>query len=76
MPFGIEFEDRLALVGTLLGAFVIIVGLGTLIGMPWTTNESTGAVAIQMVGIIATIAVGALLVFISYATEPGELLPS
>ena len=75
MALGIEFEDRLAILGTLLGAFLIVAALGTLAGMPWTTNESTVAVAVQLVGIVATLGVGALLVVITYGTEPGELLP-
>lgn len=75
MDHDIEFQDRLALLGTILGAFVIIVGLGTLLGMPWATNESLGAVIVQLLGIIATIGVGAVLIILSYSTEPSELLP-
>jgi len=71
----IEFEDRLAVLGVLVGGFVIVVGLGTLLGQPWTTNGNTAAVVVQLVGIIATIAVGGLLIVITYADEPGELLP-
>jgi hypothetical protein len=31
------FSDRLELVGLLTGAFLILVGIGTIVGMPWTT---------------------------------------
>ena len=75
MPFGIAFEDRLAVLGSLLGAFVILVALATLAGTPWTTAESTTAAAVQLVGIAATIAIGALVILVTYSTEPGELLP-
>lgn len=75
MDTAIDFEDSLAILGVLVGAFVIVVGLGTLLGQPWTTTENTSAVVVQMVGILATIAIGVLLVVITYADEPGELLP-
>jgi hypothetical protein len=75
MDIPIDFEDRLAVLGVLAGAFVIVVGLGTLLGLPWTTTESTTAAVIQLVGIVANIAIGAVLIVITYADEPGELLP-
>lgn len=75
MDTAIEFEDNLAVLGVLAGAFVIVVGLGTLLGQPWTTTESTSAALVQMVGILATIAIGVVLIVLTYADEPGELLP-
>jgi hypothetical protein len=75
MELAIDFEDRLAVLGVLVGGFVIVVGLGTLLGLPWTTTESSTAAVAQIVGILATLAVGVLLILITYADEPGELLP-
>jgi hypothetical protein len=75
MDMAIDFEDRLALLGVLVGAFVIVVGLGTLLGTPWTTAASTSAVVVQLLGIVATIAVGVVLIVVTYADDPGELLP-
>lgn len=75
MDLAIDFEDRLAMLGVLVGGFVIVVGLGTLLGTPWTTTGSTLAVVVQMVGIVATVAVGIALIVVTYADEPGELLP-
>lgn len=70
----IDFQDRLAVIGVFLGGFVILAALGTLLGLPWTTTENTAAAAVQMVGIVATIAVGVALLLVTYADEPGESL--
>jgi hypothetical protein len=75
MDTAIDFEDRLSVLGVLVGAFVVVVGLGTLLGQPWTTSESTSAVVVQLLGIVATIAIGLLLIVITYADDPGEILP-
>lgn len=69
-----QFEDKLEILGILAGAFVVIVGLGTLSGMPWTTNEETAAVVVQMLGIVIMIAVGIILVSISYSGDLRDLL--
>jgi len=75
MDTTIDFEDNLAILGVLVGGFVVVVGLGTLLGQPWTTTESTSAVVVQLVGIVTMVAIGLLLIIITYADEPGELLP-
>lgn len=75
MPLGIEFEDRLAVIGTLLGVLVAFIALLTLVGLPWTTTENTVAALIQVVGIVATIAIGAVLVIVAYFEEPAEAIP-
>jgi len=69
-----DIEDRLTAVGVVLGVFVIVAGLGTLLGLPWTTTEDTAAAAIQMVGIVVTIAIGVVLLGLTYADEPGGSL--
>jgi uridylate kinase len=69
-----SFDDSLAVLGVLVGGFVVVVGLGTLLGLPWTSTDSTAAAAAQMVGIVVTIAIGLLLVFLTYADDPGEAL--
>lgn len=59
------FEDNLELMGVLAGAFLVLVGLGTLAGMPWRYNSSVIVSIGQVLGILATIAVGAGLVWLS-----------
>ena len=75
MDLSIDIEDRLSLLGLLVGVFVVVVGLGTLLGTPWTTTESSTAVVVQLVGIVATVAVGVVLILVTYVDEPGELVP-
>lgn len=61
------FRDRLEWLGVAVGAFLILGSLGTLAGMPWTTNPDTPAVLLQLLGIVLTIGVGAALVWIARA---------
>ncbi len=75
MDSPINFEDRLSVLGVLVGGFVIAAGLGTLLGAPWATAGSTPVLLVQMVGIVATVAIGVLLVVITYADDPGAVLP-
>ena len=70
-----DYEDRLELLGIPAGAFLILAALGTLVGMPWATNDETIAVLIQMIGIVATLAVGVALIAITYREDPRTLLP-
>ena len=70
-----EYEDTLEVMGILLGAFVVLVGLGSLAGMPWTTTENTTAAAIQTVGILVTIVVGLVILAVTYSGKPRDLLP-
>jgi len=60
----IDFDDRLEVLGVAVGVFLILGSLGTLSGMPWTTNPDTPAVLAQLLGIVLTIGVGAALVWI------------
>lgn len=67
------FEDDLELWGVLAGAFLVLVGLGTLVGMPWRYNTGILVSIAQLIGILATIAVGAGLVWL--ARTDGDGLP-
>jgi hypothetical protein len=59
-----EFQDRLEVLGVLAGAFVVVVTLSTLVGLPWTTTEFTTAAIVQVIGIFLTLAFGvAVIVF-------------
>lgn len=53
-----RFADRLEPLGIAAGAFLVVVGLGTVAAMPWTTNGSIIVSALQMLGVAATIALG------------------
>lgn len=60
-----EFEDRLELFGLLAGGFLVVVGLATVAGTPWTHKASLGASILQVVGALGTAAVGAGLVWLT-----------
>lgn len=64
-----RFEDRLEPLGIAAGAFLVLAALGTLIGQPWATNPDMIAVAFQLVGVLATIAIGAGLAYLSWTGD-------
>lgn len=55
----VEFEDRLELFGLAAGLFLVVVGLATVAGTPWTHKASLGASILQVIGALGTAAVGA-----------------
>ena len=59
------FTDKLEVLGLLVGAFLVLVGLGTLSGLPWETAASTMAGVTQVVGAIVAIGIGAALAWIA-----------
>jgi hypothetical protein len=61
--------DRLEPFGILVGAFLVLVGIGSVIGLPWATNDSVVASAIQLIGIAAMIALGIGLARLSHIPE-------
>lgn len=60
-----RFDDRLEPIGIGVGVLLVLVGLATVAGTPWTTKGSIGAALLQVVGALATAAVGAGLVWLS-----------
>lgn len=67
--FGFDFQDTLEPLGIGVGALLVLVGVGTLVGQPWATLNSTGALVLQLLGILALFAVGAGLAWLSYSGE-------
>lgn len=61
----LEFDDRLELVGIAAGLFVALVGLGTLVGMPWTHQPSTTVAVGRIAGAVGTVAVGLGIVWLA-----------
>lgn len=70
-----EYEDTLEILGVLGGLFLIIVALGTLSGLPWTTNDDGLAVVIQLVGIVVLFGLGVVLVLMTYTGDIRDLRP-
>ena len=52
------FEDDLDAFGVLVGAFVALVGLGTLVGMPWQYSGGILVTVFQILGALSAVALG------------------
>ena len=57
-------SDRLELFGTVTGALLVLIGLGTISGLPWQTNGDVAVSILQLLGVVATIAIGSGLVWL------------
>ena len=60
----LDVADTLEPFGTVVGALLVLFGLGTLVGQPWSTRPIV-VFLFQFVGIVAMMAVGAGLVWLS-----------
>jgi hypothetical protein len=52
------FEDRLDVFGVLAGVFVALVGLGTLVGMPWQYSGGGLVTVFQVLGAVSAVGIG------------------
>lgn len=64
-----DFEDALEPVGVVVGVLVVLVGLTTLAGTPWTNKNSVALMLGQILGSLATVAIGAGLVWLARAGD-------
>lgn len=62
-------DDRLDVLGLAAGVFLVLVGLGTLAGMPWQYGGGAIVAVGNVVGALAAIAIGAGLAWFVYDTE-------
>lgn len=69
---GYKFDDTLELLGLLGGAFVVIVALGTLIGVPWSSTRTVGIGLVQTLGVLLTLVVGLGTIAIAYNGDLSE----
>lgn len=59
-----DYQDRLEVIGVVVGVLLILGSLGTLVGQPWATNPDIAAVLVQLVGVVLTIGLGAAIIWI------------
>ncbi len=65
------FQDRLDVVSVPVGLFVIVVGLGTLLGQPWQYAAGGSVIMIlQLLGALAAIGLGIGLIYLGHFVEP------
>lgn len=60
-----NFEDRLEPLGIATGVLLVLVGIGTVAGTPWTTADSAVAAGIQVFGAVLAAVVGVALAWLS-----------
>lgn len=65
----IQFEDKLEPLGIASGVLLVVMALGTLVGMPWTTATSSAVAAVQVLGVFVTAGIGVALVWLSYEDD-------
>lgn len=61
-----RFDDALEPLGVAAGAFLVLAGLGTVLGAPWATNPDLLAVFVNVIGSLATVALGVGLAYLSW----------
>ncbi|MBO4247486.1 MULTISPECIES: hypothetical protein [Halomicrobium] len=61
-----RFDDLAEPLGIGTGVVLVLIGLGTVAGTPWTTNGSLMVSVLQMLGVVATIALGVALASLSW----------
>lgn len=62
---GVEIDDRLEFAGVAVGVSLVLIGLATLLGTPWSHGGGVAVAALQIVGSLATVAIGAGLVWLT-----------
>lgn len=60
----LDFEDRLEPVGIAVGALLVLIGVATVLGMPWGVKP-IGPALVQVVAALATAGIGAGLLYLS-----------
>ncbi|KZN24860.1 hypothetical protein A4G99_11115 [Haladaptatus sp. R4] len=59
-------EDPLEPLGVAFGILLVLIGIGTLVGMPWAHKSGSALLMVgQIVGAIAAIGIGAALAWVT-----------
>jgi hypothetical protein len=69
----ISYDDKLEILGLLAGGYLLVTLLGTLIGLPWATADSTVVGVVQTLGILLSIPLVALIVFVTQGYDLADL---
>lgn len=60
------FADKLDLFGVLVGVFLALVGLGTLVGMPWQYSGGGLVTVLQILGALSAVGIGVGLAWLAH----------
>jgi len=61
--------DSLDVLGTILGVYVALAALATLVGMPWQTTGGAVVMVVQVVGTILAVGVGVGLLYLLHVAD-------
>lgn len=65
----LPIRDRLDGLGTVAGAFVVLLSLATLLTQPWQYTGGGAVMALQILGTLAAIGIGVGLIYLSHFVE-------
>jgi len=61
----VDLSDRREVLGLVVGALLVLVGLGTVVGQPWARVSNVAVAGGQIFGALVAIGIGVLLVLFS-----------
>lgn len=61
----VDVTDEMEVLGLVVGALLVLAGLGTIVGQPWTQVTNMGVAVGELVGALMAIGIGALLVLLA-----------
>lgn len=62
-------EDPLIPIGVLVGAFLIVAGIGTLVTAPWQQQGSTLVAVLRILGTLGMILIGIGLIYVVWGHQ-------
>lgn len=62
----LPIRDRLDTIGTVVGAFVVLLALSTAVTRPWRYTGGGSVMVLQIVGVLASLAIGVGLIYLSH----------
>lgn len=68
------FDDKLEVLGVIAGAYLLFTVVGMVLGQSWSTTGNSLAAIVQIVGILATAAIGVLLILVVQGRDIGDLV--
>ncbi len=60
----LDIDDTLEPLGIVVGALLVLFGIGTLAGQPWTVKP-VAPLLVQVIGVLAMVALGLALVWVA-----------
>jgi hypothetical protein len=65
----VDVTDRMEVVSLVVGALMVLAGLGTIVGQPWTQVTDMGVAVGNILGALTAIGIGVLLVLLAQDQE-------